>query len=174
MADRPEGPAARRTSPSGAGRPVQAIESESLRDGRLDPSVLLGLRFLRRFSYVLLWIGLIVAVLRGTQVVDLAATLNSPAKILAAMKTPLVGAAVALAIRLVAIGLAFLVVVPRAVRTFRAYHPTTRFRTDWYDIWYLTRAYVSLRWTTRIRNIAVRRTGRAGQVVEGITTVLCH
>jgi hypothetical protein len=88
------------------------------------------------------------------------------------MKTPFVVAAVGLALRLPAIGLAFVEAVPPAVRTFRAYRSATRFRTDWYDIWYLTRAYVSLRWTTRIRNIAVERTRRAGQVLEIITTIL--
>ena len=75
-------------------------------------------------------------------------------------------------IRLLAIGLAFVVAVRPAIRSFRAYRPASRFRTDWYDIWYLTRAFVSLRWTTRIRNLAVERTKPAGQVVELITTIL--
>ena len=88
------------------------------------------------------------------------------------MRTPFVVAAVGLALRLLAIGLAFVVAVRPAIRSFRAHRPMTRIRTDWYDIWYLTRAAVSLRWTTRTRNIAVERTKPAGQVVEVVTTVL--
>ena len=155
-----------------SGHPALAIESAALAPGRLDSIVVLGLRCVRRLSYVLLWIGLSVALLLGMQAVDVADTLNSPAKILAAIKTPLGGAAVALALRVLAIGLAFLLAIPSAVRSFRAYRPATRFRTDWYDIWYLTRAYVSLRWTTRIRNLAVERTGRMGKVIELLTTIL--
>ena len=149
-----------------------AIESDALARGRLDSFLVLGLRCLRRMSYVLLWIGLSIALLLGIQAVDVAKTLNSPAKVLAAIRTPLGGAAVALALRVLAIGLAFILAIPSAVRSFRAYRPATRFRTDWYDIWYLTRAYVSLRWTTRIRNLAVERTGRTGQVIELLTTIL--
>ena len=151
---------------------IDLIESDSLEEGRLDSYVVLGLRCLRRLSYVLLWVGLSIALLLGTRVADFAGALNSPAKILAAMKTPFVVAAVGLALRLLAIGLAFVVAVRPAIRSFRAYRPATRFRTDWYDIWYLTRAFVSLRWTTRVRNLAVERTKPAGQVVELITTIL--
>jgi hypothetical protein len=163
------GPTSPTVVPSGSG---EAIEADSLGDGPLDSYVILILRCLRRLSYVLIWIGLSIAVLLGTRVADLAGTLNSPAKILAAMKTPFVVAAVGLALRLLAIGLAFIVAVPPAIRSFRAYRPPTRFRTDWYDIWYLSRAFVSLRWTTRTRNIAVVRTGPAGPVVELMTTIL--
>ena len=87
-------------------------------------------------------------------------------------RSPLGGAAIALALRVLAIGLAFLFAIPSAVRSFRGYPQATRFRTYWYDIWHLTRAYVSLRWTTRIRNIAVERTGRTGRTVEVFATIL--
>ena len=52
---------------------MQATESESLGDGRLDSFVVLGLRCLRRLSYVLLWVGLSIALLLGTRVADLRA-----------------------------------------------------------------------------------------------------
>ncbi len=162
----------RTASPSKGGHRVLAIESDALARGRLDSFVVLGLRCVRRLSYVLLWIGLSIALLLGMRAVDVAVSLNSAAGVLAAIKTPLGGAAIALALRVLAIGLAFLFAIPSAVRSFRGYPPATRFRTDWYDIWYLTRAYVSLRWTTRIRNIAVERTGRTGRTVEIFTTIL--
>jgi len=158
-------------SPVRSGPPALAVESHALR-GRVDSFVVLGLRCLRRLSYVLLWIGLSIALLLGMQAVDVADTLNSPAKVLAAIRTPLGGAAIAVALRVLAIGLAFILAIPSAFRSFRGYRPATRFRTDWYDIWYLTRAYVSLRWTTRIRNLAVEQTGRLGQVIELLTTIL--
>ena len=85
----------------------------ALRPGRFDPFVVLVLRCLRLAFHPLLWGGLVVAALRGFLDNELV-RLDSPGDIVAALRTPFVGVAIAIGVRFGASVLAFVAAYPVA------------------------------------------------------------
>ncbi|MEI8082001.1 MAG: hypothetical protein WCI74_09175, partial [Actinomycetes bacterium] len=88
--------------------------SLTLRPSDGDPRTLLVLRCLRPLSFVLLWIGLIIAIANNRFDAQLADQLRTPGALVGSLTTPLAGVALALVLR-AAVGIvAFLLAVPLA------------------------------------------------------------
>jgi hypothetical protein len=137
----------------------------ALRPGRFDPLALLVLRCLRLAFHPLLWGGLVVAVLRGF-LDDELVRLDTPGDIVAALRTPFVGVAIAIGVRFAASVLAFVAAYPVArqdlMTSGREARPALY---TWPDTAHLTRSYQALRWTKPVTSCAVDQLGSTGRAL---------
>ena len=142
----------------------------ALRPGWFDPFAVLVLRCLRLAFHPLLWGGLVVAALRGFLDNELV-RLDSPGDIVAALRTPFVGVAIAIGVRFGASVSAFVSAYPVArgdlMTSGREARPTLY---TWPDTVQLTRSYRALRWTRAVTSCAVEQLGFTGRTLAWLGT----
>jgi len=137
----------------------------ALRPGRFDPLALLVLRCLRLAFHPLLWGGLVVAALRGFLDNELV-RLDTPGDIVAALRTPFVGVAIAIGVRFGASVLAFVAAYPVARGDLMTSSRQARLALyTWPDTAHLTRSYRALRWTRAVTSCAVEQLGFTGRAL---------
>jgi hypothetical protein len=146
----------------------------ALRPGRRDPLALLAVWYVRKASYPLLWLGIIVAMLAGrADAIDLG--LHSPQTIVARLLSPLAGIILAVLLRIGA-GLAGLALAyPLARAREASLSPRTYFGAAigrLSDRLNVARAYRALRWTHHVRQVAIRRLGETGLRLSRLDPVL--
>jgi hypothetical protein len=144
--------------------------------GRLDATVVLTLRAVRRLWLPSLVLGLAWLVVLGqADAVDVA-DLNSITELLAALLSPLAGLALAVAIRLVTGVLGTVAALPRAWAELTAVHAARAVALRHLsDLVFLTGALRSLRLTAAARDVAAsryERWGRAALLVDRVETWL--
>ena len=142
----------------------------ALRPGRFDPFAVLVLRCLRLAFHPLLWGGLVVAALRGFLDNELV-RLDSPGDIVAALRTPFVGVAIAIGVRFGASVLALVAAYPVARGDLMTSGGEARPALyTWPDTVQLTRSYRALRWTRAVTSCAVEQLGFTGRALAWLGT----
>lgn len=166
-------------------RSVQELDpSVALRSGLFDPAALLLLWCLRRMFFPLLWLGMILVTTGGrsddiTEAGGLAeymTSFESAGEFFGVLLSPLVGLIVAFGLRIAVASLALALAYPLTRWNDPSDYAHGRRQRSrirlWWDRWYLTRAYRSLRWTWAVRQVAAVRLGETGRLLTSCDPVL--
>ncbi len=146
------------------GRGVEVLAGRAV-GGRVDAGIVLTLRAVRRLWVPALVLGLAWLLASG-DVADVSVeALDTVGELLAALLSPLAGIALAIAVRLVAGVLGFVVALPRAhAELLSDGERRTAVLARAADLLFLTGALRSLRFTAAARDVAAGRLGVAGRV----------
>lgn len=133
-----------------------------LRPDRSDAYVVLGLACARPASYLFLWVALFVLTVSGEPIEDLANQLDSLEELFGAVFTPLVWVVAAVLLRVLVGWLAVFAAYPLTRReSIVEIMYRTPFR-EWQDRYFQTKAFVDLRRSWAVRQIAADRLGNTG------------
>ena len=157
--------------------------NDVLQHGQFDSAALLVLWCARKAFLPLLWIGLIIAVLLTQDAANLGNAierelegLDTPAEFFATLVSPFAGVLVAIVVRLIV-----------GVVSFALAYPLTRWNDPsdyarggkagsylrmWWDRVYMTRSFLSLRWSWAVRQEAADRLGTPGAILERCSPIL--
>ncbi|BDZ41763.1 hypothetical protein GCM10025865_10620 [Paraoerskovia sediminicola] len=143
-----------------------------LRPGALDPAALLVARIVRRSFYPALFVGLTIAWVTGTFTAETFDLLNSPGEYIAALLSPLVGIAIAIALRFLGIVLGFVLAFPLASSAWATGTAATSRLRRTFDRINVTSAYAAIRWTWAVQQEAAARAGSVGRQLVRVELVL--
>lgn len=155
--------------------PIPTIPPEAaLRAGRADPLALLCIWYVRKASYGILALGIIVGlgVGRGQ---DIAGGVNSAEEIWRELWSPLAGIILGVMVRVGAGFVALVLAYPLARDRERGLEPRAYLGsglTGWLDRLHAARAYRSLRWTHHVRQVAIRRLGQTGRRLARLDPIM--
>lgn len=137
--------------------------------GPRDALVVLGLRVLRRGTWLLFPVGACVALLAGVSEEGLSTRYDSVFEWLHALTSPLWLLAVAVLLRLAVAPVAYVASLSVAILGPRGVSRTTDDRSRWSrwgDLLRVAGGLRALRWTLAVRDEAVSRSGRRGRVLQ--------
>jgi hypothetical protein len=146
------------------GRGVEVLAGRAV-GGRVDAATVLVLRAVRRLWLPSLVLGIAWLAATGDVAQASVEALDTVGELLAALLSPLAGIALAMAVRLLAGVLGFVVALPRAWTELVADHERqSAVLARSADLIFLAGALRSLRFTAAARDIAAGRLGSAGRV----------
>jgi hypothetical protein len=145
----------------------------ALRPGRRDALALLVVWFVRKSSFWVLWLGIIVAIAGRADTIDLG--IHSPDSVLDRLVSPLAGVVLAVLLRLAAAAAGLVLAYPLArarevelaPRTYRGASVGILL-----DRLHVARAYRSLRWTHHVRQLAILRLGVTGRRLSRLDPIM--
>jgi hypothetical protein len=142
-----------------------------LKPGNADPLVLQILWCVRKAFYPMLWLGLVMVLLSGRNLVDVS-ELDTIPEILGAFFSPFAGVVVAVVIRALVGFLGVIAAYPFSHPDFAkgiAYRNRLR---QWQDRYQQTVAFADLRWTWAAREVSIERLGDTGRVLSWCDPIL--